>query len=88
MKKIAITGYRWAKGESMPQIFLKKALVDIQFMALGLPREPAIKLAGKFSPTSLEESEFNINWLKKIDINTIEMPSYLRKQIKNIQKVF
>ncbi len=156
VKKIAITGYRWATGESLSQIiFYKKGssgyigkkltsyvknnieflnqtihfqmvkytqiytqvLIEfletigkkeeadkvikfssylefgassvpaLEFMALGLPREAATKLAESFLSTHSEEPEFYINWLKGININNMDMPSYLRKQIKNVQEI-
>ncbi|MEI2666115.1 DEAD/DEAH box helicase [Rossellomorea sp. LJF3] len=156
VKKIAITGYRWATGESLSQIiFYKKgstrytgkkltsyvknninflndkirykmvkytqiytqviiefletigkkeeaekvikfssylefgasSVAALEFMSLGLPREAAIKLAENFLPTHSEEPKFYIDWLKRTDINTIEMPSYLRKQINFVQEI-
>ncbi|MGD6796271.1 DEAD/DEAH box helicase [Metabacillus indicus] len=59
----------------------------LEFMALGLPREAAIRLSQEFNINIMEEPSYYIEWLRKIDINTIEMPNYLRKQIRSIQKI-
>lgn len=57
----------------------------LEFMALGIPRETALKLA-KVIPTKQEQSPgYYQDWLKSFNVTSLDMPSYLKKQLVQIQ---
>ncbi|WP_242276455.1 DEAD/DEAH box helicase [Bacillus cereus group sp. BfR-BA-01445] len=61
----------------------------LEFMAIGLPREAAIRLDKEFGINhKVEDPNYYLEWLKTLDVNTLEMPNYLKQQIVQIQKIF
>ncbi|HDR4554350.1 DEAD/DEAH box helicase [Bacillus cereus] len=61
----------------------------LEFMAIGLPREAAIRLDIEFGKNhKVEDPNYYLEWLKTLDVNTLEMPNYLKQQIVQVQKIF
>ncbi|WP_242264112.1 DEAD/DEAH box helicase [Bacillus cereus group sp. BfR-BA-01400] len=61
----------------------------LEFMAIGLPREAAIRLDKEFGINhKVEDPNYYLEWLKTLDVNTLEMPNYLKQQIVQVQKIF
>lgn len=57
------------------------------FMSLGLSREASIKLADVIPYKTIFTTQYCHNWLKEKDVDSLEMPNYLKKQIKAIQTI-
>lgn len=62
------------------------SLPALEFMAIGLPREAAVKLAESYTVRRLTTSEDYLKWLKDLDIDSLEMSPYLRGQILRVQR--
>ena len=56
----------------------------LSLMALGLSRFTALYLVGKFNVSEEPEIEEYLSLLKKMNIDTIDMPALCREEIKNI----
>lgn len=59
----------------------------LEFMALGLTREAAIKLAEVVPNKQEKDSEYYLVWLKSFKVETFEIANYLKKQIIQIQSI-
>jgi len=59
----------------------------LEFMALGLPREVSIKLAKKIKLKDPFTSEYCLEWLKKLDVDNLDISNYLKKHISHIQNI-
>ncbi|WP_028550019.1 DEAD/DEAH box helicase [Paenibacillus sp. UNC451MF] len=57
----------------------------LEFMAIGLPREAAIILSSKIGYQEIYTNDYCIDWLKKFRIDTLDISSYLKKQIQLVQ---
>ncbi|MCG3797049.1 DEAD/DEAH box helicase [Bacillus toyonensis] len=61
----------------------------LEFIAIGLPREAAIRLDKEFGKNhKVEDPNYYLEWLKTLDVNALEMPNYLKQQIVQVQKIF
>ncbi|PHA06727.1 DEAD/DEAH box helicase [Bacillus sp. AFS051223] len=60
----------------------------LEFMAIGLPREAAIRLDIEFGKNHrVADPNYYLEWLKSLDVNALEMPNYLKKQIVQVQQI-
>ncbi|MDU0205824.1 DEAD/DEAH box helicase [Paenibacillus sp. MAH-36] len=57
----------------------------LEFMAIGLPREAAIKLAEIIGNHENINTDYCIEWLKRLDVNSLDIANYLKKQINGLQ---
>ncbi|WP_201008727.1 DEAD/DEAH box helicase [Paenibacillus glycanilyticus] len=60
-------------------------LSALEFMALGLPREAAIRLSEIIGNGENITTDYCIEWLKRLDVKMLDMASYLKNQIYNLQ---
>ncbi|PGH96186.1 DEAD/DEAH box helicase [Bacillus thuringiensis] len=58
----------------------------LEFMAIGLPREAAVKLEKLINKKQNATSEYYLKWLKNLDLDALKISSYLKKQIKNVRE--
>lgn len=61
------------------------SLPALEFMAIGLPREAAVKLAENYSVRKLTTSQQYLKWIKGLDLSTLEISPYLKRQILKVQ---
>lgn len=59
----------------------------LEFMALGLSREAAIKLEQEFLKENQNNSDLHLTWFENLEVDNLEISSYLKKQISKIQKI-
>lgn len=57
----------------------------LEFMAIGLHREAAIKLSRIMGFHDSITTDVCIDWLKKLDVESIDVASYLKKEIYGLQ---
>lgn len=60
----------------------------LEFMAIGLPREAAIKLSEIIGNHENISTDYCIEWLKRLDVNSLDIANYLKKQIYGLQLTF
>ncbi|WP_025683401.1 DEAD/DEAH box helicase [Paenibacillus maysiensis] len=60
----------------------------LEFMAIGLPREAAIKLSEIIGNHENISTDYCIEWLKRLDVNSLDLANYLKKQIYGMQMKF
>lgn len=61
------------------------SLPALEFMAIGLPREAAVKLAQNRSIRGLSTSQQYLDWIKNLDLNNLKISPYLKGQILKVQ---
>lgn len=61
------------------------AVAALEFMAIGLPREAAIKLSEIIGNHENISTDYCIEWLKRLDVNSLDIANYLKKQIYGLQ---
>lgn len=59
----------------------------LEFMAVGIPREAAIKLADIIPYKPVFTTEYCHKWFKEANIDGLEISEYLKKQVKKIQDI-
>jgi hypothetical protein len=57
----------------------------LEFMAIGLPREAAIKLSSEMPKSNVYSAEECITWLKTFKLDTLKIAPYLKSQIEIVQ---
>lgn len=57
----------------------------LEFMAIGLPREAALVLSNQLGYLEVYTAEICLEWLRKLDVETLDTAIYLKKQISKVQ---
>ncbi|WP_336760309.1 DEAD/DEAH box helicase [Paenibacillus sp. USHLN196] len=57
----------------------------LEFMAIGLPREAALVLSNKLGYLENYTAEICLEWLRKLDVESLNTTTYLKKQISKVQ---
>lgn len=58
----------------------------LEFMAIGLPRETALRLAVEVPNKHEQNPDYYLEWLKLLKVDSINIASYLKKQLIQLQK--